>query len=272
MMARPLTRTPGDRYNGASDYEQYLVPSEANGTTALQWAVYDDDLRTVKIFVTRQGRAALQTTDKLRSTALHTACFFGKVRERIDSSAGRYLQRADICRMCAVNVRLFPVCIHAHMRAHARSHGAQDEAAKLLFEGGASTAAKNFDGHTPLELALMNGSVVCPRPMRTRLAQLVRGQCMASVRPGWMCKSTCTQARPAGAEAWTGSEACQRTPGGMPNLPRCSADVQVVCAISAVATFFEPFLQHMHCLTPTRVPTVLVPTLYGRLWGSAAAC
>ena len=96
MKARPLARTRGDRYIDATEYEQYLLPSEENGTTALQRAVFGDDIRTVKVFVTRQGRAALREKDKLLNTALHTACFFGKVREILGSPGSCLLGR--VCR------------------------------------------------------------------------------------------------------------------------------------------------------------------------------
>eukprot|EP00750_Incisomonas_marina_P006490 INCI14587.1.p1 GENE.INCI14587.1~~INCI14587.1.p1 ORF type:complete len:135 (-),score=22.32 INCI14587.1:366-770(-) len=109
-MSARLTRSKEDQYTDAGEYDEYLLPGETNGTTPLQRAVYDDDLQTVTRIVKERGRAALKETDRLKNTALHTACYFGKA-----------------------------------------------EAAKYLFERGASTASRNFDDQTPIDLAMMTG-------------------------------------------------------------------------------------------------------------------
>ena len=74
-----LTRDPTDRYVDSAEYDQYVMPSDENGATALQKAIYDGDMRAIRLIVERRGRAALKETDRLQHTALHTACYFGKV-------------------------------------------------------------------------------------------------------------------------------------------------------------------------------------------------
>ena len=69
------------QYVGTDEYDSYLEPSDENGATLLQRAVVGDDQRAVRVIVQRRGRAALKETDKLGNTALHTACYHGKVIE-----------------------------------------------------------------------------------------------------------------------------------------------------------------------------------------------
>jgi len=66
-------------YIDVSEYDEYMAPTSENGASELQKAVYQDDFHRVKLIVQRDGRSALKQTDVLKNTALHTACYFGKV-------------------------------------------------------------------------------------------------------------------------------------------------------------------------------------------------
>ncbi len=61
------------------EYESFVRPSARNGSPSLHYAVYADNMAEVKRIVQQRGRAALKDMDKLKHTALHVCCFFGKV-------------------------------------------------------------------------------------------------------------------------------------------------------------------------------------------------